>query len=68
MDKRLLNISEAAEYLGVKKNTLYSWVNQRKIPYVKIGRLVKFDLRDIDKWIEKSKVSIYEFNLDRILK
>lgn len=55
MEKRLMNISEAAEYLGVKKSTLYDWVCLRKIPFVKCGRLTKFDIRDIDKWIESKK-------------
>lgn len=56
MEKRLLNVNEAAEYLGLSKNTLYDWVCQRKFPFVKCGRLTKFDIKDIDKWIESNKV------------
>ncbi|MEW6557876.1 MAG: helix-turn-helix domain-containing protein [Elusimicrobiota bacterium] len=56
MEKRLLNINEAAEYMGLSKNTLYAWVCQRRIPFVKCGRLTKFDIRDIDKWIDEKKV------------
>jgi excisionase family DNA binding protein len=60
----LLDIKQAAAYLGLKVNTLYQWVAQKRIPYVKSGRLVKFDLSDLDKFIEKSKVrpvkEIYE--------
>ncbi|OQA92043.1 MAG: Helix-turn-helix domain protein [Elusimicrobia bacterium ADurb.Bin231] len=62
MQTKLLNINELAEYLGIKISTVYSWVNQRKIPYVKVGRLVKFDQVDIDKWIAEQKVA--EANLD----
>ncbi len=62
MEKRLLNINEAAEYMGLSKNTLYTWVCQRRIPFVKCGWLTKFDIRDVDKWIESRKVQ--ERNLD----
>ena len=36
----LIGIQEAARYTGVAVTTLYKWVGQRKIPHVKIGRLV----------------------------
>ena len=53
---RLLSIQEAAEYLGLKVATLYAWVSQKKIPFVKCGRLVKFDLMRIDCWIDDMSV------------
>ena len=56
MQKRLITIKEASEYLGISVNTLYSWVSQKKIDYVKIGRLIKFDLKIIDKFIENNSV------------
>ncbi len=56
MQKRLLNIKEASEYLGISVNTLYSWVSQKKIDYVKIGRLTKFDLKVIDRYIENNTI------------
>jgi excisionase family DNA binding protein len=56
MQKRLLTIKETSEYLGISVNTLYSWVSQKKIDYVKIGRLTKFDLKVIDKFIENNSV------------
>ena len=56
MENRLISIKELAEYIGVKIGTVYSWVCQRKIAYVKIGRLVKFDKAELDKWIERHRV------------
>ncbi len=55
MNNRLLSIVEASEYLGITKGTLYSWVCQRKIPVVKMGSLNKFDIKDLDQWIEEHK-------------
>jgi len=59
MEKRFISIKELAECLGIKIGTAYSWVYQRKIAYVKIGRLVKFDKIELDKWIEIHKVKEY---------
>ncbi len=56
MQKRLITINEASEYLGISKNTLYSWVSQKKISYVKVGRLTKFDLRVLDRYIDNNTV------------
>lgn len=58
MDRRLINIKELSEYTGLSVNTLYSWVSRGKIPCVKAGRLRKFDIRAIDKWIEDNSVPI----------
>ena len=60
MEKRYINIDELAGYLGISKNTIYSWVWQKKIPYAKLGRLVKFDLRVIDRWMQKNTVEAPE--------
>jgi len=42
--------------MGVSIHTLYAMVSQRRIPFVKIGRLTKFDLKAIDAWIERHSV------------
>ncbi len=54
--RRLLNVQEAAEYTGLSVHTLYTWVSQRRIAFVKLGRLTKFDTRLLDDWIAKNTV------------
>ncbi len=49
MTKRYANIKEVSEYTSLPKTTLYEWAGQGKIPSIKIGRRVLFDLNDIDK-------------------
>ncbi len=61
MEKQLLDINDCAAYLGISKNTLYSWVNQRKIPYLKCGSLLRFNIKDIDTWLNKNKVKEINF-------
>ena len=56
MEKRLLSVIELAEYIGISVNTVYSWVSQKIIPYIKCGRLTKFDKKVIDRLIEKGEM------------
>ena len=50
------SVKETAEHLGIKQDTLYKWIlrNKASIPAHKIGRLWKFKISEIDKWV-KSK-------------
>ena len=54
--KRLLTIDQVAEVLSVKKSTVYQWVHQELIPYIKLGSLLRFEEQDIEKWIISKKV------------
>jgi excisionase family DNA binding protein len=49
----LLSRSEAAAYLGIAKQTLAIWkcTKRHTVPYVKIGRLIKYRKVDLDKFI-----------------
>lgn len=60
IEKRFIGVSECAEYLGVKTATLYAWTYEKRIPYVKMGRLVKFDLKELEGWIKDRKVKVFE--------
>ena len=51
----LLTVREAAQYLAVSVSTLYGWVWQRRIPFVKIGRALRFDSHDLESFIESNK-------------
>ena len=50
---RLLTSDEVADLLGVQKSTIYQWTHEGFIPYVKLGRCVRFRTADIEKWVEK---------------
>ncbi|MCZ6799423.1 MAG: helix-turn-helix domain-containing protein [Nitrospirae bacterium] len=54
--KHLLTIQQAAQITGVSITTLYKWVSHRKIPYIKMGRLVKFDPSKLEEWIKQQTV------------
>jgi len=50
-----MDVNELSAYMGVSVNTLYGWVSMRKIPYIKAGRLLRFDPQDIESWIADNK-------------
>ncbi len=52
--QKLLSVTEAAEFLGIKKSTLYEWIIQKKVPHYKVGRLVKFRREDLEAWLKKN--------------
>ncbi len=47
--KRYVSVKEVSVYTSLAKNTIYEWAGQGKIPSIKIGSRVLFDLNDIDK-------------------
>ncbi len=48
---RYLDVKEASEYLNVKPSTLYAWVGQGRIPFIKMNGLIRFDHAEIDRWV-----------------
>ena len=54
--KKLLTTDEAALLLGIRPWTLRSWVSHRKIPYVKLGRLVRFDPTKLEAFVNGNTV------------
>ena len=54
MEKRFIGVKELAIYLDIKVPTIYSWVCQGRIPRYKLGgRMLKFDVAEIDAWMKK---------------
>ena len=59
-EKRYIGVKGLAEYLDVTDKTIYHWTFTKQIPYIKLGRLLKFDLKEIDKWIDERRVKEFE--------
>lgn len=50
---RLMNVDELSDYLGLQKQTIYNWLNQKKISGIKIGKVWRFDRKYIEEWLSK---------------
>jgi len=55
--ERLISVKEAAKLLNISVHTLYSWVSEKRIPSVKMGRRVAFDPEDLEAWVNKNKIA-----------
>ena len=54
----LLSTPEAAKFLGVSPGTLSIWrcTKRYDLPYIKLGHLVKYDITDLENFVESRKV------------
>ena len=52
-----INEKRAAEMLGVKVSTLANWrvTGRYSLPYIKVGRLVRYRVSDLAEWIAKRR-------------
>ena len=55
MTKRYASIKEVSEYTSLPVKTLYEWASMGRVPSIKAGRRVLFDLNDIDSFMSSLK-------------
>ena len=53
--ENFIDINQLSTLLSVKPATIYGWIHEERIPYYKINRLVRFNLKEISEWLEKKK-------------
>ena len=60
IDNPLLTRNEAAEYLGVKPQTMAVWALTGKygLPMVKVGRAVRYRKSDLEAFIKRRTVGV----------
>jgi len=54
--RRLITAKEASQYLSLATDTVYRMAAMKKLPYLKIGDRVLFDLKALDHWIDRHLV------------
>lgn len=68
IEKKLLTVKGVATYLELKPSTIYSYVHERRIPYIKLpgSQQVRFDLDEIDAWAKQGRVETKDEALERV--
>ena len=51
--KLLLTIQEAAEALGISERKLWGMTDSREIPHVRLGRCLRYPVRELEQWINE---------------
>ena len=54
--RRLLNVREAAQYLGLEVDTVYKKARLREVPCVKVGRALRFDVKALERFVEQHSI------------
>jgi len=56
MEQEYFDLNDTAIYLGLSCKTLYEWVERRKIPAYKIGRVWRFSRREIEDFVHNKSL------------
>jgi excisionase family DNA binding protein len=54
-NKRLVDVKMLSAMISVKCKTLYDWSHKGLVPCVKLGRLLRFDPDEIERWIKSKR-------------
>lgn len=55
-DREILDINQAAAYLGQSVHTLRDWIRLHKVPYFKVNGAIKFRKSKLDRWVDRGEV------------
>jgi excisionase family DNA binding protein len=55
MKERWLSVNEIAAHLGVNRDTIYKWIERKKLPAHKVGRLWKFMASEVGAWVRAGR-------------
>lgn len=50
-EKLLLTSREACKLLGISSRTLWAWKKEGRIPFIQIGRVVRFSRAALEAWV-----------------
>jgi len=56
-DDRWFGVDELAEYLGVSRYTIYSWLTKGTLPGHRVGKFWKFKKDDVDAWVKAGEAA-----------
>ena len=51
LEDRWVSVDEIATHLGVTKESIYRWIERKGLPAHKVGKLWKFQKREVDDWV-----------------
>jgi excisionase family DNA binding protein len=52
----LMTPQEAAQYLQCAITTLYGYTSKRKIPFRKVGKMLRFSKSELDQWSHRQQL------------
>jgi len=53
VEERWVGVESVARHLGVAKDSIYRWIEERGLPAHRVGRLFRFKLSEVDAWVRQ---------------
>jgi excisionase family DNA binding protein len=58
-DRKLLTPEQVAAMTGIPAGTLAQWrYRKRGLPYLRLGRLVRYDAADVERYLQSCRVEV----------
>ncbi len=64
--RRLITAKEASQYLSLSTDTVYRMATLKKLPYLKVGDRVLFDVKALDHWVERHTIREKEWKKEEL--
>jgi excisionase family DNA binding protein len=64
--RRLITAKEASQYLSLSTDTVYRMASLKKLPYLKIGGRILFDVKVLDHWIDRHIIREKEWKKEEL--
>jgi excisionase family DNA binding protein len=52
-EERWVDVEEVSKHLGVRRESIYRWIESKEFPAHRAGRLFRFKLSEVDEWMRK---------------
>ncbi|GIW56143.1 MAG: hypothetical protein KatS3mg082_2547 [Nitrospiraceae bacterium] len=46
-----VSVDRVAAHLGVTRDSIYRWIERKGFPAHRVGRLLRFKLSEVDRWV-----------------
>lgn len=56
----LLDIPVLAERLGTSERHLRRLVDEKRIPYLKLGHFIRFDVAEVARWLDRCRIGVFD--------
>jgi len=53
----IMNTDQICQAFGISKSTLNNWRKEKGLPYIKVGRTVRYDFDAVVGWLKKHEVT-----------
>ena len=53
----IMNTDQICQAFGISKSTLNNWRKEKGLPYIKVGRTVRYDFDAVVEWLKKHEVT-----------